>query len=65
MLSPRWVITSTSGHTSRFDLGPSRFAANPSRDLVHTADEEELDHLEAYLTQQLPALGDKKPEQPL
>ncbi|KAL5376100.1 hypothetical protein DPSP01_010692 [Paraphaeosphaeria sporulosa] len=33
--------------------------------LVHSADEEELDHLEAYLTQQLPALGDKKPEQSL
>jgi len=30
------------------------------QDLVHSADPEEIDHLEAYLTQQIPALGDGK-----
>ncbi|KAF2267362.1 Phospholipase/carboxylesterase [Lojkania enalia] len=31
--------------------------------LVHSADPEEIDHLESYLNQQIPALGDeKKPE---
>jgi predicted esterase len=30
------------------------------RDLVHSADPEEIDHLESYLTQQIPALGDDK-----
>jgi predicted esterase len=30
------------------------------QDLVHSADHEEIDHLESYLTQQIPALGDGK-----
>lgn len=30
------------------------------RDLVHSADPEEIDHLEAYLNQQIPALGEKE-----
>lgn len=29
-------------------------------DLVHSADPEEIDHLEAYLNQQIPPLGDEK-----
>lgn len=32
-----------------------------NRNLVHSADPEEIDHLEAYLTQQIPPLGDAKP----
>jgi hypothetical protein len=31
-----------------------------SRELEHSADPKEIDHLEAYLTQQIPALGDAK-----
>ncbi|KAF2829883.1 Phospholipase/carboxylesterase [Ophiobolus disseminans] len=30
------------------------------KNLVHSADEEEIDHLESYLNQQLPPLGDEK-----
>ncbi|KAH7392736.1 Phospholipase/carboxylesterase/thioesterase [Pyrenochaeta sp. MPI-SDFR-AT-0127] len=30
--------------------------------LVHSADPEEIDHLEAYLAQQIPPLGDAKPD---
>jgi hypothetical protein len=30
------------------------------RGLVHSADADEIDHLEAYLNQQIPALGDAK-----
>lgn len=30
------------------------------RDLVHSADPEEIDHLESYLNQQIPPLGDDK-----
>ncbi|KAF2635083.1 Phospholipase/carboxylesterase [Massarina eburnea CBS 473.64] len=30
--------------------------------LVHSADPEEIDHLESYLNQQIPPLGDAKPE---
>ncbi|KAF2277643.1 Phospholipase/carboxylesterase [Westerdykella ornata] len=30
------------------------------QDLVHSADPEEIDHLEAYLKQQIPALGEEK-----
>lgn len=29
------------------------------RNLVHSADPDEIDHLESYLNQQIPALGDK------
>jgi len=32
------------------------------RDLVHSADPEEIDHVESYLTQQIPPLGDAKTE---
>jgi hypothetical protein len=31
-----------------------------ARKLAHSADPEEIDHLEAYLNQQIPALGDVK-----
>jgi hypothetical protein len=30
------------------------------RNLVHSAHEEEIDHLESYLNQQIPPLGDEK-----
>ena len=33
-----------------------------ARNLVHSADPEEIDHLEAYLNQQIPTLGDSKAE---
>lgn len=32
------------------------------KDLIHSANEEEIDHLESYLSQQIPALGDEKPD---
>ena len=31
------------------------------QDLTHSADPEEIDHLEAYLNQQIPPLGDEAP----
>jgi hypothetical protein len=34
--------------------------ANRLRNLVHSADPEEIDHLESYLNQQIPPLGDEK-----
>jgi len=37
-----------------------RHIANKCRDLVHSADPEEIDHLESYLNQQIPPLGDDK-----
>jgi hypothetical protein len=36
--------------------------SNRSRGLVHSADDSEIDHLESYLNQQIPALGDVKSE---
>jgi hypothetical protein len=36
--------------------------ANSNRNLVHSADPEEIDHLESYLNQQIPDLGDVKQE---
>lgn len=30
------------------------------RNLVHSADPDEIDHLESYLNQQIPPLGDEK-----
>jgi predicted esterase len=35
---------------------------NALRGLVHSADDSEIDHLEAYLNQQIPPLGDVKTE---
>jgi predicted esterase len=40
-------------------LWSSMLTAN-HRDLVHSADPDEIDHLESYLNQQIPPVGDKK-----
>ena len=55
------VIKLISGHTSRFlcTYYILRMLTN-LRDLVHSADPDEIDHLEAYLNQQIPAKGDDK-----
>ena len=58
-MDTRW----TSGLTSKCPyLCHEDWFPDTSRNLVHSADPEEIDHLEDYLSQQIPPLGDSKPD---
>lgn len=50
--------------TYKYDITTNRHdsVADTSRGLVHSADDSEIDHLESYLNQQIPPLGDAKLE---
>jgi hypothetical protein len=51
---------STSERTSTFAHNEGKVSLTMCRNLPHSADPDEIDHLESYLNQQIPALGDVK-----